>query len=122
MPRKRWNAEFFSQHRKNRTSCETLFVEGLEQNDVCRTLQDAFLQDSEISGPSWEVEQVQKFFREAGAIPDAKIWIDLRVRGIETGEFQSRWLESSDLAGTRKEQVYLTQCFLCFQLLRPLVN
>lgn len=51
---------------------ETLFVEGLKQNDVQRGLQDAFLQDTEISGSSWEVEQVQKFFRTGGTIPDAR--------------------------------------------------
>jgi hypothetical protein len=121
IPRKRWNAEFFEKHQKNRTNRETLFIEGLELNDIQRGLHDAFMQDSEVSGASWEVEKVQKFFREAGTIPNAKVWIDLRVReGFEGNEVRSRWLVSSDLVETMEQQVCLTRYHFSVGSLKPL--
>lgn len=86
-------------------SRETLFTDSLEQNDVQRDLQEAFLQDTEISGSSWEVEQVRKFFRAAGSIPDAKVWMDFRVKGVDTSQHQSRWLRSNYLGDIMNQQV-----------------
>lgn len=102
---KRWNAEFFKKSRRNRTITVPLFVDILQQNNVQRELQDVFLQYSEIGGSSWEVEQVRNFFRDARAIPDAKIWVDIRVKNAEAGDCRSRWLTSSQLAEVVAQQV-----------------
>lgn len=106
-PSKRWNADFSRKIHRNRR--DPLFIDFLERTGVERGIQDAFLQDSEISGASWEVEQVQDFFREAGAIPDAKIWIDIRVKNKAGGRCRSMWLASDQLAEIMAQQVCLFQ-------------
>ncbi|KAJ8113689.1 hypothetical protein OPT61_g4233 [Boeremia exigua] len=77
---------------------DPLFIESLEQIDVQRELQDAFLSVSEISGSSWEVERVQKFFREARTVSDANMWIDFRQKDTEARHHHSRWIASNQLA------------------------
>lgn len=100
---KRWNADFSKKlHRARR---DPLFVDYLERTDVQRGIQSAFLQDSEISGASWEAEQVQNFFQEAGAIPDAKLWINICVRDRAYDSCRSVWVASSQVAEIMARQV-----------------
>jgi hypothetical protein len=103
---KRWNAGFAKRHEKN-SSNDPLFVDVLENIQVERELQDAFLQDTEISGSSWEVEQVQKFFREARSALVARIWMDYRVKNTKSSTSESRWLLSDDLARVMAQQASL---------------
>ena len=100
---KRWNPGFAKRHEKN-SSTDPLFIDVLENIQVERQLQDAFLQDTEISGSSWEVEQVQKFFREAKSALVVKIWMDYRVKSTKSSKSESRWLVSDDLARVLAQQ------------------
>lgn len=105
---KRWNIEFSQKHDKNSTLKEPLFIDTLQNIDVQRELQDAFLQyTSEFAGSSWEVEKVKKFFREAGTVPDAKVWIDFCMKDAKPGKIQSNWIDSSELVHVLDLQVSL---------------
>ena len=100
---KRWNPGFSKRHEKNSRN-DPLFVDVLENIQVERQLQDAFLRDTEISGSSWEVEQVQKFFREAKSALVVRIWMDYRVKNTKSSKSESRWLLSDDLARVLAQQ------------------
>lgn len=101
---KRWNPEFFKKPKRTRSN-DPLFIEVLEDIRVERHLQDAFLQNTEASGSSWEVEQVQKFFREARNDPAARLWRDYRVKGIKFTKSQSRWHLSEALPSIMTQEV-----------------
>ena len=118
-PRKSWNSKFSKKQWENHVSRETLFIESLEQNNVQLSLQETFLQDAEISGSSWEVEQVRKFFRAARTIPGAKVWMDFRVKGVDTNEHQSRWLQFNCLGDIINQQVCRHSLFIFKPILIP---
>ncbi len=117
----RWKANFFEKQHGIGTIPDPLFVDTLEQIDNQRELHDAFLSVSEISGSSWEVEQVQRFFREARAVSDTNIWIDFRQDEIGTSRRYSKWIASDQLAEVATRQVCLLG-FYATQLLKFLAN
>ncbi|KAF1360251.1 hypothetical protein EJ07DRAFT_177570 [Lizonia empirigonia] len=96
-PAKSWNPDFLKNRRKNGKLDDRPFVGSLNHVNVQRKLLDIFLQTSEISGPSWDVERVRKFFRTAKRVEDAKLWVDYRVKDPSTANCQPRWLLSSEL-------------------------
>jgi hypothetical protein len=102
---KRWNPEFFKDRRKDGKISDRPFVEALEHIRVQRSNLDVFLQNSELSGSSWEVEQVRKFFREAKSFPEAKLWLDHRSKTTTPSQSQPRWLTSKELQDVLVQQV-----------------
>lgn len=95
---KRWNSEFFKNRHKLGKIHDRPFIEFLKDLQVQRSTLDAFLQNSEISGNSWEVEQVRKFFRVSQSFPEARVWVEDRSKTNEYGNAtSSKWLNSKEL-------------------------
>jgi hypothetical protein len=71
-----------------------------------RDLLDAFLRDSEISGPAFKAVEVRKFFRKTTRDPRAKLWVDRRIKEDKAGLLRPpMWLTSNELAEFLKRQV-----------------
>ncbi|KAJ8113690.1 hypothetical protein OPT61_g4232 [Boeremia exigua] len=91
---KRWLPCFFH-HRITR---DRLFVDTVQTQN--RDLLTAFLQDNDYSGPSWQVEQAQRFCTESPEVPDAKIRTDNRISSLHSDPTESRWMTSVEYCQT----------------------
>jgi hypothetical protein len=101
--RKQWHPDFSLNRRRDRVVCDRLFMELL--GEMTREPLEAFLRDSEISGPSWSGKKVRKFFRETDCTPTAKLWVDHRYQSDRNLDVRPTWLFSDELAGLLREQV-----------------
>lgn len=89
----KWNRAFFTSNRglKDRAYFECLQERGVRRNHV-----DAFLQDTESSVPSREVEQARKFLlhawtREAPLRQEAQAWVDYRRKTTDDCRSNPKW-------------------------------
>lgn len=80
------------------------FIETVAKPKLKLGLLPAFLQTTDASGPSWEIEQVLRFCKKTAEVPKARIWIDDRVSTAEKKSVPI-WTTSAELATFSRQQV-----------------
>jgi hypothetical protein len=71
-----------------------------------RDLLEAFLRDSEVSGPAFKAVEVRRFFRKTTRDPRAKLWVDWRIKENKAGlRRPPMWLTSNEFAEFLGHQV-----------------
>lgn len=113
---KRWHPDFSMNRRKDRKVGDRPFTEALEEMEMERSLLDAFLLDSKVSGPAWKAKKVRKFFRETARAPAAKLWVDHRLKNSCNVAARPTWLASSNLAEHLEKQVSDLSATICIHL------
>ncbi len=98
---KKW-LEIFTQ---NRVAHDRLFVDTVRQKGPGVDLLAAFLQDTDASGPSWQVEQARRFCTESPEVPEAKIWLDDRKSSDSVKKQVPSWMTSVDYCKTLPTKV-----------------
>lgn len=92
----------FSQPRKIR---DRPFIDTVTEPKLKLGLLTAFLQYTNASGPSWEVEEVQKFCNSTPEVPKALIWIDDRVSSEKSRKKAPKWVVPADLDEVSRQRV-----------------
>lgn len=98
---KTWNNIFFTRHNVQ----DRPFTETISRSRRRLGLLRAFLQTTDASGPSWDVELVQRYCRKQPEISDARIWIDDRIHAAEDVKKGSKWVTSEDFGKAWQEKV-----------------
>lgn len=105
---KTWPQVFF----ENRPVNDRPFVDTVRQKGPGVDLLSAFLQDTDASGPSWEVEQARCFYLKTLGVPEAKIWVDDRSSSDVNQKQSPNWTTSADYCRSHPQQVILDcPCF-----------
>ncbi|KAF3038772.1 hypothetical protein E8E12_000549 [Didymella heteroderae] len=73
-----------------------------------------FLQTTDASGPSWEIEQVQRFCKTTPEVPKARIWIDDRV-SVPEMKCVPKWTTSIDLDKFSRHQHTMSNSTACIR-------
>lgn len=103
----KWSPVFSKRNRKER---DRPFLTCLQERKVKRKLLYSFLQDTELSVPSWEVEEVRKFFEGS---PDGgssqpqseRAWIDYRRKSAEDQRVRPEWRNPTEVSTFLKKRV-----------------
>ena len=90
---KTWDPIFL----KRRKVEDRPFVDTVSKVTPKLGLLTAFLQSTNASGTSWEVQQVQRFCKKTPGVPNTYIWVDDRVNTAKTKNKALKWVTPSDL-------------------------
>ncbi|OAL49227.1 hypothetical protein IQ07DRAFT_588560 [Pyrenochaeta sp. DS3sAY3a] len=103
---RKWSPVFSMRNRKEH---DRPFHACLQESKVKRKLLYSFLQDTEFSVPSWEVEEVRKFFEGSPSGDSSqpqleRAWIDYRRKLAEESRVHPEWRNPTEVSTFLKER------------------